>query len=256
MATGTFYLRPSADISLGHPVYPETLTAGYLAINETVSDATATYIGFAAPPGAVVAYTSEFALSMTDSPRITRIISAKIGGDGSVHDGSQNSGSAICTIKLYVSDSLITTITEESMCPSGGSTRNDLRQDGNYLKEIGTTEGWYDHADIYDYRTFLTTINNALVSGSFPSVTVEITNSTDDGITTGTKSGGVVSYVSQFYIELECEYEAGLNIHHKVNGSWLQAQAAYQKQNGAWVEITEDACKEVLQNNLLSSGNA
>lgn len=64
MATGTFILRPSADISLGHPVYPDTLGAGYLAINEEESDSTSTYIGFTSTPGAVVSYTSKFAMSI------------------------------------------------------------------------------------------------------------------------------------------------------------------------------------------------
>ena len=41
------------------------------------------------------------------------------------------------------------------------------------------------------------------------------------------------------------------NIHTKQNGTWLQAQAAYQKQNGVWVEITEDECKSILQSNLI-----
>jgi hypothetical protein len=56
------------------------------------------------------------------------------------------------------------------------------------------------------------------------------------------------------YVELDCEYEAGLNIHHKVNGTWKQAQAAYQKQNGVWVEITEDECKNLLASSLCDKG--
>ena len=42
--TGTLILRPSADISVGHLLYPSDSTSAYLLINEEVSDREATYI--------------------------------------------------------------------------------------------------------------------------------------------------------------------------------------------------------------------
>jgi hypothetical protein len=46
----------------------------------------------------------------------------------------------------------------------------------------------------------------------------------------------------------------GIGISHKVDGEWKQAQAAYQKQNGTWIEITEDECKNLLANSLCDKG--
>lgn len=56
-------------------------------------------------------------------------------------------------------------------------------------------------------------------------------------------------YVTQVYAVFE--YTSGLNLYRKVNGSWLQAQAAYQKQNGVWVEIDEDTCSSLLSSNFI-----
>ena len=44
MATGSFILRPSGDISLDHVLTPSTLASGYLAINESVCDGDSTYL--------------------------------------------------------------------------------------------------------------------------------------------------------------------------------------------------------------------
>lgn len=44
IVTGTLILRPSADISIEHSVYPSNSTNAYSLINEEVSDGAATYI--------------------------------------------------------------------------------------------------------------------------------------------------------------------------------------------------------------------
>lgn len=49
------------------------------------------------------------------------------------------------------------------------------------------------------------------------------------------------------------EERAGMNLYHKKGGAWKQTQTAYEKRSGVWIEITEDECREILQNNFLSS---
>lgn len=44
LVAGTLILRPSADISVEHSLYPHDSTTAYLLINEEVADGTATYI--------------------------------------------------------------------------------------------------------------------------------------------------------------------------------------------------------------------
>lgn len=82
-------------------------------------------------------------------------------------------------------------------------------------------------------------------NGRMPAINVTIRTT---NVKTG--SGGTTcNYISQVYLEFT--YSTGLNLYHKEGGTWKQAQAAYQKKNGAWVEITEDECKAVLQSGLV-----
>lgn len=250
MATGTFYLRPSADISLGHPVYPETLGAGYLAISEETSDNMSTYIGFAEPPGESVSYTSKFKMSINEPPKITNILSVRLCGYGECHSNdNSNGGLSITQISIYVSNERITTIKDEAGCAADGSWEH-VYQDGNYMSN---GSNWHSYSGSYDYSGLLTALNSAITTGGngiLPDVVVEITNSTDSD-ETDSKNGKTVSYVSQIYLSLECEYQSDIGIHHKVNGSWVPATAAYRKVNGAWTEITADECKSILQSNLI-----
>ena len=248
MATGTFYLRPSADISLGHPVYPETLAAGYLAINEKTSDGLSTYIGFSSPPGQAVSYTSKFEMTANELKDITNITSVYLGGESRIEPG-QASDHTGCNITIYVSNKIITTIESYVWYASDGG-RGYVYQDGTLVVgDLLSGDLFYGSTKL-DYTKLINTINDAIALGEFPSIAIEITNFTES-TSTATKNGGVKSYVSQVYLQLECEYGSGLAIHTKQNDTWLQAQKAYQKQSGTWVEITEDDCKGILQSNLI-----
>lgn len=223
MATGKFYIRPSADISLEHPVYPDTLGAGYLAINEEVSDGTATYIGLTSNPDSDVKWSSSFKMSLFGDKEITKVSSATLRYDGYVNRGSNGSFHQIC---FYISD-------EEVWSGYNESDTDGYRYDG------------VSDADMPDVVSALNSHIEANGSG-IPEITLVV--SSECSKNDGTKSTGK-AYVSYIAIELECEYTAGLNIHRKVNDNWVQAKAAYQKQNGSWVEITEDECKAILQSN-------
>ena len=239
MATGTFYLRPCADISLGHPVYPETLTAGYLAINEEVSDEASTYIGVTTAPDGDLSYSSSFSMALAENAKITKILTATLVYHGVVESNrSSDSGDpSSCTCTVNISGSSVFSGTYQHSTNSQGSDNvSDTLTDA-------------------DMPNVVTAINNYITVngvGAMPEITIDITNFARQN--NGTKNINQ-SYVTQVAIELECEYVAGLNIHTKSNDTWLQAQKAYQKQSGAWVEITEDECKAILQNNLLSSSN-
>lgn len=231
MATGTVYLRPSADISLGHPVYPETLTAGYLAICEEVSDGKATYIGVS-DATSDFSYTSNFKLSLDGDYKIKNVLSATFKFSGGVSgyyiEGNEAIAKCECTVLF-----------------NGVEVFSDYDVSGDYSTHTGLTD-----ADMSDLTAAFNSYIGQNGAETIPEITVTILNSFQKGSSKGT----LYSYTSQVAIKLECEYEAGLNIHHKLNGTWLQAQAAYQKQNGAWVEITEDACKSLLSNSLCDKG--
>lgn len=234
MVTGTFYLRPNADISLGHPVYPDTLTAGYLAISEEVSDGTSTYIGVTTSPDGEVSYSSSFKMALNQEARITKILSAKFGFAGDVNAPAQGDISTCsCTV----------TISGETVF------LGELKE--KYLADTSNTTDTLTNADMSNLATAINNYISANGTGCIPEIRIDITNTSAQD--NGTKALGK-SYVTQVYIVLECEYEeelTGLNIYHKVGGTWKQAQAAYQKKSGAWVETTEDECKAVLQSGLV-----
>lgn len=229
MATGTFYLRPSADISLGHPVYPDTLGAGYLAINEEVSDDSSTYIGVYQVT-TDSAYTSVFKLSLNEIPEIINILSATFIFNGYVKgyevEGNNTNAYCYCTVKI-----------NEQQIFTGYTTAGQHNEDS------------LTDADMPDLVSVLNNhIKNSGIE-NIPDVTIEISTEVENA---GSGKQAASSYVSQIAIALECEYAEGLNINHKVNGEWKAATAAYQKQNGAWIEITEDECKSILSGSFIT----
>lgn len=87
--TGTLYLRPSADISIEHSLYPYNSENAYLLINEEVSDGTATYISSydgKVSPG------SRFRLFGESQHKIKKVTSITIKGVP-YNESSSNTGS-------------------------------------------------------------------------------------------------------------------------------------------------------------------
>lgn len=178
---GTLYLRPSADISLGHPVYPTTLSAGYLAINEEVSDGASTYIGYASSSTGEVSSTSRFSLSPDIKDNVSHVSSAKLYLIGSVTGNTQeNAGQTTGYCSGSVSVSGETVFTWDKSATSGV----------NVLSTVGT--------EMPDFVTFLNNYLAASGNKNIPDVVVEITNRVRHSNKTAT------SYVTQVAIELEC----------------------------------------------------
>lgn len=221
MASGTLYLRPSADVVLGHKVYPDTLTEGYLAISEEVSDDTATYL-----QATYSSDTSTFVLSGAVPEKPFNIQSGNI-------------YLAFTSPLQYgkVQVSLLAKLYIEGV-------------------EVGT---FSDEAN-YDYFTsFSSNINDEIIriinehiatNKTFPNIQVSVKfwikfESNESG------KGGGSGDLTQMYISLSYDEVSGLPIHTKSNGTWVQAQKAYQKQNSTWVELTEDECKSIFQSSLI-----
>lgn len=229
-------LRPSADISLGHPVYPETLGAGYLAISEEISDGTSTYIGVTSAPDSALTFASNFAMSPVSlgDQKVAKILTATLRYDGYVYVGNDGTAYCNCSVKVSNDDAFSASDKEQKTATGGqGGRTNTL-----------------SNADMPDVANSIT--SHLVASGELPSVTAYIENYTDKD--NGTKYVRQ-SYVSQLAIELICEFPpTDIGIYHKTNGAWLAATAAYRKRNGAWVEITADECKSVLVNSLCLGG--
>lgn len=61
-------------------------------------------------------------------------------------------------------------------------------------------------------------------------------------------------YLTQVYLEIALEDEKNIGVFYKINGTYKAATTAYKKINGAWTEISEDECKEILKNNNIRRG--
>ena len=226
MAEGTFYLRPIADVSLEHTIYPSTLSAGYLAISEEVCDNEATYIGVFESDSNIkisVTGTSRFGMTVQGTEKILSITSANL-----------------------------------IICAQSGSVKPTVyANDVQYSMDTQYFSTSYEEITVALTDEIVLALNEYITNnGCLPTIEVEVySKDTDESSNDGkTQSLTAYQYISQMYIELSCEYEPnGLNIHTKSNGEWKQATAAYQKQNGAWIEITEDECKSILQNSFCTS---
>lgn len=223
MATGTFYLRPSADISVGHVMYPSGSAAAYLLINEEVSDEDATYIR--SPDTQTGVSTSKFKLSNTSQLPGKRFVvnSVNIAGD---------------TYTSYLN----------------GTNKNEfiLEIDGTETALVATTTNKTFDISVTDA---ITLINEAVAqNGILPDINITVI-SYDSLYIDGTKERNVASGVSQVYVAINYEEILDIGVHKKVNGEWVAATAAYQKQSGAWVEITEDECKAILQSHPIVTKN-
>lgn len=223
MATGTFYLRPSADISVGHTLYPTTSAAAYLLINEEVSDEDATYIR--SPDTQTGVSTSKFKLSNTSQLPGKRFIvnSVNIAGD---------------TYTSY----------------SNGENKNEFILEINGIETaiVATTTNKTFDISVADA---ITLINEAVAqNGILPDINITVI-SYDSLFSDTTKERNVASGVSQVYVAINYEEILDIGVHKKVNGEWVAATAAYQKQSGAWVEITEDECKAILQSRPIVTKN-
>jgi hypothetical protein len=225
MATGTLYLRPSEDISLNHDVYPSSLGAGYLAINEEVNDGDATYLKVTSPSGSSgsTEATSIFKMSLDafgTQVKINKVLSAT-----THYVGTINSAWSIGSFEILIG---------ETICVSS-NTQADV-----------------DSPDLVDaVNSYMLANNGALpeiLLRVYSSASTVAEDSTDSKGNTTTNYTSTSSYVYQVYIELDCEYEGKINtdIHRKINGEWKAITSAYKKQNGSWTEMTMYECRLLL----------
>ena len=213
------YLRPSADISIEHGLYPAESTSAYSLINEEINDGSATYIShtFDANDATTWSKTSSFVFS-----------------------ASQNMPSSdLYKIKqafFYTDEGTnveLTAATLENYC-----IEVTIRIDDNNVITIDNVNG-----GVY--------FTNLINISSFPqSVSVTVTTKCDS-CTAGSKSSTTTRLLTQLYIEIVYE----THIRRKVNDviGWRVADIVYQKINNTWTQI--DNYYEPLQSKLIAKGH-
>lgn len=211
MASGTLILRPSADISVGHTLYPAGSPNAYLLISEEESDYSSTCISTSDTAA------STFRLSGAGQAFKHRVTSIYIHGDE------------------YVSG-------------NGGTNYYQLDINGLLTGEIEQNPTASKHTITLSVPEAVEIINSYVsINRCLPAINISIRSIAD---TSGEKSTTSKVGVSQVYLGISYEEVLGINVHKKVDGAWKEAQAAYQKVNGSWVEITEDEAKSILQSSF------
>lgn len=226
-------LRPSADISTEHTI-PSGFSGVYQLINEEVADDATTCIGTGTIKAGgdseeIVDLTSVVALISGEFSK-KNVVSMKLVSRINIENPSTYGGDVYVSCAITVGDDVVEFI------PFSTDTAD--------VYETRITEA------IEPYATIVQAINSYIKSNdALPEIKLSInTYAKSTGGGNGKQGSAVSAYVTQAYLELYYEDDLGFNIHRKVNGTWLQVQAAFKKQNGAWVELTEDECKQELNN--------
>lgn len=217
MATGTLILRPSADISVEHFLYPANSDVpAYQRINEEVSDGESLYIRTNSIGGIEIA-TSKFKLSNTTQLNKSFIItSVSIMGDP-IGTGTEKTAKNEFRLEI-----------------NGVETESFLAETGKDIDISVSVPGVIDSINEY-----------VATHETLPNINIIITSYIVPSNKSSSDSG-----VSQIYVAMGYEEITDIGIHKKINGTWVAATAAYQKVNGAWVEITEDEAKSILQSSF------
>jgi hypothetical protein len=233
---GVLILRPNADISAEHAI-PSGFTGVYQLINEEVADDATTSIGDTVKAGTDVDEESDLTsiVSLAGGPFSKKnivlmrpVLRYSSSGSNIVLDGNTS-----VKVSVIVGDA------NESF-ESSASTEGYV-----------TEEGWnlFPKSSVVQEVTSYVKTNKVL-----PEISLSLcTDVSSSG--SSIKQGYLASaYITQAYLEIIYEDALGIGISHKVDGEWKQAQAAYQKQNGTWIEITEDECKNLLASSLCDKG--
>lgn len=176
LVSGTLYLRPSADISLGHGYWPNTLTAGYLAINEAESDDYTTYLSTNMGDN----FESVFSMAFAENAKPVSISTMKLVAVDSFSDST-----GLEHVQTYV------------------VTLEDGTQYSATKTHSGSTSGFV--VTEFDLSSIVNAINNHIgETGSFPAITLTV-NSVAPKNTIKSSSD---HKLTQVYIELTGDYYA------------------------------------------------
>lgn len=228
MAVNTTKIKPCADISGSHILFPEGSSAAYLLVNEEVADDDSTYIlhDGGGSSGSSDIHSSVFKLTQSNMPLNYELIAASISLRGKAEAASNGTlvgGSISCTVKMNGIEYSFDTFT----CTSS-----------NYSVYLANLS---DQSFITDFNNYLRTNNKS------PEIELSIftkPNQYENG-TKGVVWGSV--RITQVYMSLT--YDMG--VYRKIGDNWMRVTEAYRKQNGGWFEIDEDEFKSIIQSNLL-----
>jgi hypothetical protein len=243
--------RPNADVSVGHEI-PSGFSGVYQLLNETSSDGDTTCISSHGDYNeSIKDETIEDKTSIVTIgapfPKKTNIVQLRILASLFLSTTQSVYATSLhATFTLKVNDE---SIVFKQHYPAAMNIYADA-EDAWVTKSYYLFEGVAD-AD----SSFVNAINNYYkANGSMPRIDIQIQtyaagyySQSDTKTTTGTTD----TKVSQVYLEAVYEDSKGMSLYRNEGGTWKQAQTAYEKRSGAWIEISEDECKSILQNSFI-----
>lgn len=209
----TVILRPTADVSLKHSC--SSGSSGYALINEATSDGDSAYIYQTVNSTTSTEAASEFKCSATSAGKfqissVTLTINAK-----TTKGDSSDTASIRYTIRVE----------GRAQSAKGSSTLSTSY--GNFTKtasasDLGVAGLTYDSFDVAYFTVYITTA----------------------GAKNKSKNDDFQNRITQVYLTVEYTPVSdtdGTGIYIKQNGAYTQAQAAYKKVSGVWVQQTDTA---------------
>lgn len=227
---GVLNIRPVADVSVEHEI-PSGFTGVYQLVDEEVADDDTTCIGCAAEA------------NMDDDVRVsnTSVVS---------FDSIDFSEKRVVAVNI---------VGRHKIIGNSGSLGN---QSVEYSVVFDNNTASYSDDTISEYMTcdkcvappsseIVTAINSTVKNTKiFSGVQLGLRTSAHSHGTALKEGSKSAAYITQAYLVVYYEDDVGLGIYKTINGAWTQAQCAYQKQNGVWVEISEEECKSIISTSL------
>lgn len=209
----TVILRPTADASLNHSC--SSGSSGYALISEATADGDSTYI---------------YQTIEVNDVSTTAVSIFKIGGTD------------VGKVKI---SSIQLTINAKTTKGKSSDSANLAAQ----LTVNGNAGAWLNNTLSTSYGDFTKTYSasdlsiNDVVLDSFDSANITVQVETS-GKKNAKKNDDFQNRITQVYLTVEYEPvsdTSGTGIYLKQNGAYTQAQAAYKKVSGAWVQQTDIA---------------
>lgn len=244
--------RPIADVSVGHEI-PSGFGGVYQLVNESVADDDATCIQ---SHGGYTEASSSGVATTEDKTSIVTI------GAPSIKKSKLTQLRLLARLAMFETQMGAIEVVYMTIIANG--VEYQFKQEYPAAMNIFPSEGdawvkeaYYTFEGIVPWDSSLIDAINSYrkTSGNMPEIQISLNTyakgycNTTTGDNTGSKTttGECDTKLSQVYLEAVYEDDKGINVYRNEGGTWKQAQVAYEKRNGVWVEITEEECKSILQ---------
>lgn len=231
---GKVILRPNADISVEH-VIKSGFSGVYQLINEEVADDDATKIGDIVEAGTdekvSLIRTSVVSFPEIEFSKKSVVLMKPVSRHLIKNPSVRGYGRVGCSV--YVGD-------------VSSSSFSDTDDTGDAYV---TCEKW----SIFPNSSVVAAVNSFVKANKvLPEIQLSLTTTAESEGPSGKAGNPGGADITQAYLEIIYEDDVGIGVLHKVGDTWKQAQTAYVKRSGAWVEISEEECKTLLSTSFVT----